>query len=69
MRADKGRKRIQGDNPDRMTVTFSPPVDGVKDMTDEEFWARCDEYHESRRHSNPNRGTNRQGRIRFKEKE
>ena len=62
-RADKGRSfHKQGDGKayDRM------PIDGIAKMTDEEFWARADEYHESRKHSNPDREAWPRGRFPFK---
>ena len=63
-RNDQGRVRLpKEERGERRTSTFAPPLDGVKDMTDEEFWSRCDEYHESRRHTKRDRGDWRKGQL------
>lgn len=57
-RHDKGRKKhAVGDG----YAYDRAPIDGVADMTDEEFWSHSDEYFESRRQSNPDRDAWRRG--------
>ena len=54
-RADKGRERPDG-------LSYDPiPPDGVKEMTDEEFWGRCERTLPDGTH----RSGVRNGKIRF----